>query len=172
MNIPSMDPRLIANSRRQYLLYCLLSLVLVAGGAFSLISAERTREVWIGWTSIILFGACAVVCGFQFVDLRPRLRIDDRGIDDRTLGVGLIPWSEIKDAYVKSILGNDFVCLRVRDPNKWLGRLSPWRKALIRANLALGFTELNINLSGTNARAQQIHELILNRSRDSQQSQR
>ena len=63
---------------------------------------------------------------------------------------------------------HDFVCLILRDPNMWIERLSPVRKAMKEANKALGFTELNINLSGTNASTQQIHELILKLSASSQ----
>jgi hypothetical protein len=39
---------------------------------------------------------------------------------------------------------------------------------MVKANQALGFTELNINLSGTNGRTHEILELILKLSAASQ----
>ena len=80
------------------------------------------------------------------------------------MGVGLIPWAEIENAYVKSIERNDFICLEVRDPNLWLHKLSPVQKAMVSTNMKLGFTQLNVNLSGVNVSTQQIHELILKMS--------
>jgi len=89
------------------------------------------------------------------------LTIDDLGIDDRTLGVGKIPWSEITDGYRRAIRGNEFICLEVRNPELWLHKLSSTKRAMVKANRALGFTELNTNLSGLAVDAAQIHELIL-----------
>lgn len=71
---------------------------------------------------------------------------------------------------MKSIRGNDFICLVVRDPNKWIGGLSHAQMVMLKANKALGFSELNINLAGTNARTHEIHELILKLSAASQKS--
>jgi hypothetical protein len=43
---------------------------------------------------------------------------------------------------------------------------------MVKANQALGFTELSINLSGINARTQEIRELILKLSAASQENNR
>ena len=108
------------------------------------------------WAVICFFGAGIPLFIRGILDSRPRLTIDDHGICDRTLGVGAIPWSEITDAYARSIQGNDFICLTVRDPEMWLHRLSPVKQAMVKANRALGFSELNINLSGVDADTAQI----------------
>ena len=117
-----------------------------------------------GWMSIIFFGSGVPLFIVRMFDSRPRLVIDEHGINDRTLKVGTIPWSEITGAYVKSISGNDFICLQVRNPQIWTANLSPTRKALLNANQALGFSTLNINLSGLRAQTLEIHELILKKS--------
>jgi hypothetical protein len=163
-----MDTLVITNSRWRYQLLLLVSLCFVGSGVFILRGAKTTAESWTGWIDVLFFGACAAVFVWQLFERRPRLKIDEHGINDRTLGVGLIPWSEITDAYVKSIQSNDFICLTVRDPNRWIGKLSPVGRAMLKANQALGFTELNINLSGTNARTREILELILKLSAASQ----
>lgn len=112
-----MQPLVISNSRWKYLLFLLVSLGFVAGGIFILRIPNSTIDRWTGWATILFFGAGAALFIRQLFDARPRLTINEQGIDDRTLGVGLIPWSEITNAYVKSIKGNDFVCLILRDPN-------------------------------------------------------
>jgi hypothetical protein len=106
------------------------------------------------------------------MDSRPRLVIDESGIYDRTLGVGRIPWPEITGARIQSIRGNDFVCLAVRDPKIWLHQLAPLQKLLVRGNRALGFSELNINLSGVEASTAQVYELILKFSQAARQNMR
>jgi len=68
------------------------SLAFVASGVFLLL---RSPDKWVGWMSIIFFGACALVFVWQLLDARPRLIIDDSGVFDRSLGVGVIPWSQI-----------------------------------------------------------------------------
>ncbi|MCB1100033.1 MAG: PH domain-containing protein [Verrucomicrobiae bacterium] len=83
-----------------------------------------------GWLSIIFFGGCALVAIAQIIDSRPRLIIDDEGILDRTLRVGRIPWSEIQGAYIRTISGNDFICLEVRCPEQYIGEAKGIKQAL------------------------------------------
>jgi len=165
-----MDQITISNSRSKYVLLLLVSIGFVVAGIFLVSFGTASEERGAGWTSLLFFGACGALFIRQLLDSRPRLIIDEHGINDRTLGVGLIPWPEITDAYVKTIRGGDFICLKVRNPEMWLGNLSPVKRAMIKANLALGFTELNINLSGTNANPWLMLELIQKRSAASQKS--
>jgi len=116
-----------------------------------------------GWLNIIFFGGCALVAVWQIIDTRPRLIIDDEGILDRTLGVGCIPWSEIQGASLRSIHGNDFICLELQDHEKYLQRTTAVKRALAGANSALGFTPISLNLSGIAVDATDILELIIKR---------
>lgn len=156
-----METLVISNSRWRYVLFLFVSVGFVATGVFLVKTADTTFETWAGWPAIIFFGAAIPLFVWQIIDRRPRLTIDDLGINDRTMGVGLIPWSEITDAYVRSIGGNNFICLVVRDPEMWVAKFSAAKRAMIKTNKALGFTELNVNLSGTGAQPQEVHELIL-----------
>jgi len=54
----------------------------------------------------------------------------------------------------------DFICLRLRDTSAYLERVSPIRQKLYRANTALGFTELTLNLTGLGIRAEDVLQLI------------
>jgi hypothetical protein len=113
-----------------------------------------------GWAAAVFFGAGAVVTLVKLLDPRPRLVIDADGLLDRTLGVGRILWSDIERAYLRSVEGFDFICLVVRDPSVYLDKLSPVRRKLAGANLALGFTQLNLSLAGLKARPEDLLRLI------------
>ena len=63
------------------------SLCFVAGGAFIVATGDNAIA---GWGSIVFFGGCALVGAVQLLDRRPRLVIDDRGVLDRTLKIGVI----------------------------------------------------------------------------------
>ncbi len=135
----------------------------VAAGIFLVIVGQAA----VGWMSLTLSGACGAVFVRQLLDSRPRLVIDDHGIMDRTLGVGVIPWGDIQGAYVKTIYGNDFICLELRDPQLFVSRLGAVHRATQAANRPLGFTELSLNLSGVQVPTEAVLELILMKSGNS-----
>jgi hypothetical protein len=138
------------------------SLAFVAAGVFLLV---RSPDKWIGWMSIIFFSGCALVFLWQLFDSRPRLIIDDRGVFDRTLGVGVIPWSEIADAYPRTIASSSFICLVLSQPEVYLSRLPRQRHALANLNRQLGFTDFSINLTEIAVDPVEICELILKRAK-------
>lgn len=158
-----MDDTLVAgNSRLRYAVLLLGSLGFVAVGGF-IVARVPGAQAWIGWASIVFFGGCALIGLRQVFDSRPRIVIDRRGIFDRTLGVGVIPWDDIVGAGLTAIQGNHFVCLELRNPDYWLGKLSPWQRRVVALNRGLGFAALNLNLSGVAADPHRVMELILRR---------
>ncbi|MBD9370683.1 STM3941 family protein [Xanthomonas sp. XNM01] len=139
-----MQMQVIRSSRVRYALLLLLSLPFVAIGALLL---KRDPASLVGWANVLFFGASALVFAWQVVDPQPRLVFSDQGVLDRTLGVGLIPWAEIDGAYLASMNGNRFLCLELRDPERWVGKLGRVQRALVAGNVALGFTPISLNLS-------------------------
>ena len=137
------------------------SLAFVAAGLFLL---GRSPDKWAGWAAVLFFGGCAVVFVWQLLDSRPQLIIDDNGVFDRTLGIGVIPWSEIVDAFPKKITSSSFVCLVLREPEQFLSLLPQRRRALVSLNRQLGFTDFSINLTGIDVDPAEICELILKRA--------
>ncbi len=154
----------IKTSRIKYVLLLMITIGFVAGGIFILMN---NGPAWVGWMSIIFFGSGIPLFIWQIADSRPRLIIDDEGVNDRTLGVGKILWKDIGGAYLKSIQNNDFICLQLKNTEKYLGKLSPIKQATASANAKLGFTPLSLNLSGVSANADQVLELVLKMSETS-----
>lgn len=131
-------------SRLRYALYLVVVLIAVAVGTLMVLGGERL----LGGLSVAFFGLCAAVFIRELTRTEPRLTIDDAGILDRSLGLGLIRWEDVDDAWAARVSGQPFLCLVLRDPERYLARLGPIKRRLAKMNGALGFTELSLNLSG------------------------
>lgn len=153
----------IAPSRLKYALLLLCALGLVAYGIF-LIFEGKPSNLWLGWMWVAFFGAGVLFFAKQLLDDRPRVVLDEIGVFDRTLGLERIPWSEIAGAYVRSAQGSAFVCLELRDADRWTRKLSRTRQALVATNVKLGFQPLNINLSGTAVDPGLVLDVVLKKS--------
>ena len=158
-----MEAITVSSSKFKYALLLVIALSFVVGGALIIVRGEP-GDVWLGWACVVFFGTGIPIFSWQLLDSRPRLVLDDQGVLDRTLGVGVIPWTEITGAELKSIQGNHFVCLQLRNPDRWLGQLSPLQRAMVSANERLGFSALNLNLGAINADPLVVYELILKRA--------
>jgi uncharacterized membrane protein len=157
-----MEIVVVKNSIWKYVLYSLLALVFVVGGVFILFVGKDTRSTFIGWVCIIFFGFGLLVFVRQIFDSRPRIVIDETGIFDRTLDVGVIEWSDIEHAYKNSMMGNDFISLVLKDNEKYLKKTAKAKAQLARYNSALGFETININLSGVDKPADEIFDILIN----------
>lgn len=146
----------INTSRTKTLFLLIAAMGFVATGIWLVVHGNM-----FGWVAIMFFGSGIPIFIWQIVDSRPRLMIDDEGVTDRTLGVGRILWSDIQGAYVMSISGNDFICLDLKEPEKYWQKLSKVKRAMASANRKLGATEFNLNLSGVTASTEEIFELIM-----------
>ena len=147
-------------SRRGYwLLLTLASAAMAAGGGF-IIAVDGVRSI-LGWSGLLFFGGCALVGVAQASRRGPRLTIDDDGVLDRTLKVGVIAWEDIEDASLIHIQGNPFIALELRDATRYTAQLSPVMQRLVRANVALGYPPLSLNLTGLDADPDQVAELLM-----------
>lgn len=151
----------IKTSVTKYLILLIPTFGFVGGGIFLVVLGESRM---IGWMSIIFFGSMIPLFIWQIFDSRPRLIIDQDGVYDKTLKVGLIPWTDIETAYIKSIQGNSFVCLSLKNTDAYLDKLSPLMRAATKANEKLGFTPLSLNLSGLKVDPVQVLDVVLKNS--------
>lgn len=56
---------------------------------------------------------------------------------------------------------NHVICLELRNPEHWIGKLSPSQRKLVAPNQRMGYCALNLNLSGVAADPRQALELIV-----------
>jgi hypothetical protein len=146
----------IRASRFFYARHLATCVVFVAVGLLLARKGERP----VGWLGVALGAVGVPIFLRQIFDRRPRLVIDERGIFDRSLRVGVIPWSEITGTAVRSVSGNTFIALELRDPALFTRQFGGFGRALTSANRKLGFRELNLNLTGLAVRADEVLALI------------
>lgn len=156
-----MEHIVVKNSIGKYIFYSLLALIFVVGGIVILSVSDDFESTLIGWLSIIFFGLGLIVFLIQILDSRPRIVIDQNGIFDRTLDIGIIEWQDIQHAYLNSIFGNDFISLVLRDNEKYLQRTTKTKAKLSKYNKTLGFETINLNLSGVNKKSGEIFDVII-----------
>ncbi len=148
----------------------LVGMLLIAGafatiGVFMLFDRAKPSTVWVGALNVLVFGSGVLIFARQVLDRRPRVVIDDAGVFDRTLGVGVIAWDQIDDARMASAGEHVFVCLVLKDATRYTRTQSPLRRWMTHGNRALGFTALSINLIGTSAEPADVMQLIISRRR-------
>ena len=151
-----MEKLIIKNSRWKHVFLLIGCIGFVVAGVWMVFAGKP-----FGWLAIVFFGSGIPISIWQMADSRPRLIIDEHGVLDRTLGVGRIAWGDIEAAYVRSISGNDFICLELKNPEKYSQKLSQVKRAMAAANRRLGFTDFNLNLSGVEARTDEVFELVM-----------
>jgi hypothetical protein len=144
-------------ARRKLLLLLFVSLAFVAVGLWSV----RDRK-WMGLAPAIFFEGCALVFIRELLDTRPRIVIDDVGVFDRTLKVGIVSWDDILDAEGFSKGGQPFIALRLRSDPKYTDRLSPAYRRLVQLQHTVGFATLNLNLSTLRSNPYVLAEFISN----------
>jgi hypothetical protein len=71
----------------------------------------------------VFSGVILLTVGWRLFNPAPRLEIGERGILDRSLGLGWIRWEEIEGVYQRRALEQDSVFLRLRPTERILRRI-------------------------------------------------
>jgi hypothetical protein len=83
----------------------------------------------VGWLGVVFFGLAAVVIPLQLLRRGPVVIIDDSGVLDRRLGVGLIPWQDISSVSITQIRNQRFISLWLRNEGQYLSHWPAWKRA-------------------------------------------
>ena len=137
----------------------LLSSVFVFLGIFLLNQPQTSK--FMAWTCILFFGLGVALGLFQLLDRRPQIIVNELGIFDRMTHQDFINCEIIHDAYLVSMQRQKFICLVVDEqfePSKTKGR---FRQKMASLSKAIGFQELNLNLSNVDVQAERLMEFIL-----------
>jgi hypothetical protein len=154
-----MEPVHYSAKRRFWVGLALLSTVLVAGGA--LIVAEAGNRRLTGWSVLLFFSACAFI-GLREASRRgPRLTIDDAGVYDHSLAIGVIPWRDIRGIALHRLGGSAFIALELVDAEQYTARLSGFRRRAARTNVALGLPPLALNVTGLETAPERLADLLM-----------
>lgn len=147
-DIPTSMSLVVHASRAKFFGMLLTASVFATIGVFVVFDRTKPANAWVGALNVIVFGSAVVVFARQAFDRRPRVVIDDAGVFDRTLRVGIIPWDQIDGAFIGQVAGHAFVASSLRMPRDSCANVH--RSGNVDAREpALGFTPLRINLTGT-----------------------
>ncbi|MBL8170301.1 MAG: hypothetical protein JNJ50_19235 [Acidobacteria bacterium] len=143
----------------------LVSVAFVAIGIWMLafpaeeIGLDDTLAAYIG---IPFFGFCGLFFLSRLLWPKPAVVVDEAGLLDNAsaCGVGLIPWTEIRDVRIASFMNQPFLAVYVADPEKYLRRANPLKRAIMRANQSWVGTVSNIPLSALSISADELHSVV------------
>jgi hypothetical protein len=158
-----MQEIVIKTSVWKAILILFISAAFVAGGIFTILRSNDLFLNIIGIIGIVFFGVGFFVLLYHVSDRRPRIIIDEKGITDRTLGIGRIDWEDIESVDLASVSSTKFVVLYLKDTGKYLKRLSNTSRKITKINKMLGFGALNLNLSLIDMKPQSFFNLIESR---------
>jgi hypothetical protein len=118
----------------------------------------------VGWAAVALGAALALVQLRALGEDVERVVIDDSGIRDSILPVGVIGWNEVRGASVQEIGSVQVVALQLHNPERVIRRLPPARQFIARKALESGLPGVYLTLVGTDGDPRSIAEAINRRT--------
>lgn len=80
------------------------------------------KVLWIGML-LVTFSITGLYFGiYPFVHFRPAVIIDERGVEDRRMKIGAIPWSDIDDVFLHPFTSNADLCLKLKNPDDYINK--------------------------------------------------
>jgi hypothetical protein len=140
-----MHPVVIGSARRRWAFIAVIAFAFAALGVAGIVIAHRSV---VAWVVAIIGGAGGLIAVWEFYDRRPRVVIDDDGVLDRALAVGIFAWDDIQDVRVTRVNGRPQLCLDLSNAAKYTSRLPQALRPIVPLNRQLGLTDLSVDLSG------------------------
>ena len=155
-----MEPFIVRPNRWLFGPLFLFSGLCVAGGVWLVTATSAADNPLPGIFFSLMFGAIMLLSGWYLFRGKPRIVLNDEGVEDFNLRMGVIPWSEITAAYVVPYLFYKNVQLQVRNPQVFRQRQPGWMRGLGSYNEAFGVSPFTLQMSNTNTNAQTVLDYI------------
>jgi len=113
-----------------------------------------------GWAGLLLFGASMAVGTSRI--LRPGIRvvINENGIEDRRLRIGVVPWEEVTAIELRTLKSVRTLCVEVNDERKYVERMPTWVRVNAWAGGLFGYPPISINFVGLDPSIEDVWEYI------------
>lgn len=108
----------------------------------------------------VLMASLAMALAYVYYDSELLFIMDEEGVYDARLGVGKILWTDVESVQIEMAYRTRFVCLRVKDPMKFVKRASQLTRNKIHQDIDLGFSSFNIDLTGVNVNLLSLKQYI------------
>lgn len=101
-----------------------------------------------GWIAGILIAISLVFRAIKGESTDPVIILDEEGLFDKRLKVGVIRWSDIRRAVPYSLQGVEYVSLELHDMKSYEARRPLWLRLLSKGQRLLGMTPISILAHG------------------------
>jgi hypothetical protein len=101
-----------------------------------------------GWAGVGFFSLGFVAIPAQALRRGPQVVVDAVGIEDRRIGIGVIPWAEIEALSVGDMHGTRLLAVHLREDSPVLERLSPAQRRVGQMNAVLGYPPITLGFVG------------------------
>jgi hypothetical protein len=92
-----------------------------------------------GWLGVAFFGLGFIVLPARFFTWGPVLIINETGIEDRRMRIGIFLWEDVTAVSSYSVDGGGMLYITVKNPEKYLARMRWWKP-----NVAKTFAPIEI----------------------------
>lgn len=101
-----------------------------------------------GWVAVIVLVPVLIVKALRREGDEPVIILDDEGILDKRLKVGVIRWSDIRRIECHNLHGADYISLQLHDARTYEARRPLWLKALSQPQRIFGMSPTSISTNG------------------------
>ena len=122
---------------------------------------------YIYFLGFLFFGFGTLFFIVRTIKNKDLIVVDEYGITDNTsaISLGFISWEDIVDIHVSNVVvkkhNEMFISVALSDEEKYLERISPIKRAVIRANMNMGFPAVNITLKSCGISNEEFCEKLL-----------
>ncbi|MGZ5280475.1 MAG: STM3941 family protein [Pseudobdellovibrionaceae bacterium] len=134
------------------------ALAVIASLATSFYFFQHEQNLLLGFASLGGGFILLVLIGLAWPRPLPIVVMNDDGILDRRLNIGVIRWADIQDVQIE--FEGKFICLRVQNPEAYVSKFPPVKREKMEFHQSLGFKMLNIEVKGLEVNVLQTVEAI------------
>lgn len=113
----------------------------------------------------VLFAIMSIVLFRWAMSPGARVVLDEYGIEDRTIGVGLIEWQDISGVSIGQVKGIVSINLHVKNEDEYLERLNPFRRYFAKLGVRMGYSAITIGIQGLKITPEELVKMIEERRR-------
>ena len=139
----------------------LLAAVALLGTCYMCVFLHRgPLATVVGWFGLVFFGLCFAKIVADIVRPGPRVVVNNIGIEDRRLGIGVVPWPEITAIELRWMGSAKSLCVEVVDSDRYVARMPLRARLAVRANALLGYPPITMTFAGLSPGINEVWEYI------------
>ena len=119
------------------------------------------RMTFLLWLLSIAFVIALVQAVRQMFDRAPLIIINDEGINDKRLGMGLIRWSDIQSVRMHGLGGGYFISLELSNKEQYFARQSTFARLSSQIWRLYNISPIHIKVAYMDVTPDELFELIM-----------